>query len=262
MIRTETIITALGKAVTVMLVESPQQMGWTAAEIIKEDLSQSRNQPFVLGLPTGATPVPLYDALLSMYMDREISFSNVVTFNLDEYLDIPPYHPHSFRAYMDRHLFRYVDLSPDRIHFLNGLTRDWRATCEAYETAIRKTGGIDLQVLGIGVNGHIAFNEPGTEPDSRTRLVRLSEHTLRENAKVFADPKEAPQFALTMGIGTILEARKALLLATGTKKANAVYESLLEPPSKRVPASFLQTMRGECVYILDPQASAELPISL
>jgi|YNPNPStandDraft_1061719.scaffolds.fasta_scaffold06843_7 glucosamine-6-phosphate deaminase len=262
MIRVETIGAASGKAVTTVLVDSPTEMGWAAARIIKEDLGKCTGRPFVLGLPTGATPVPLYDALLSMYMEREISFGNVVTFNLDEYMDIPPYHPNSFRAFMDLHLFRYVDLALDRIHFLNGLTKDWRATCSAYERAIREAGGIDIQVLGIGVNGHIAFNEPGTEPDSRTRLVRLSEHTLRENAKVFADPKEAPEFALTMGIGTILEARKVLLLATGAKKANAVYESLMEPAAPRVPASFLQTMEGECVYILDVEAAAELPFSL
>jgi glucosamine-6-phosphate deaminase len=261
MSKRHSIITSTGRPVTVILADSPAQMGQVVAEMVRDDVQMHAGGPYVLGLPTGNTPVPFYDALLSMYVEREISFRNVITFNLDEYLGLPPYHGNSFRAYMDRHLFWHVDLPLHQIYFLNGLTQDWKTTCQAYEIALRSAGGIDLQVLGIGVNGHIAFNEPGTDSDSRTRLVRLSEHTLRENARLLLDPKEAPQFALTMGIGTILEARKVILLASGPKKANAVYESLLEPVSPRVPASFLQTMEGECIYVVDVTASVELPIS-
>jgi glucosamine-6-phosphate deaminase len=214
----------------------------------------------VVGLPTGSTPVPFYSALIGMFLERQLDFSRVCTFNLDEYMDIPPYHANSYRTYMETHLFHYTNLPRENIYFLNGMTRDWKSTCQGYEDSIRNAGGIDLQLLGIGMNGHIAFNEPGTERSSRTRMVRLSERTLRENARLFPDPKEAPAFALTMGIGTILEARKIILLAAGASKANAVYESLCEPPQTRVPASFLQTFPGECSFVVDTLASAELPL--
>jgi glucosamine-6-phosphate deaminase len=236
-------------------------MGWVAGEIYGETWREQGDAPFVAGMPTGGTPVPLYNVLTGLFLEGELDFRNVHTFNLDEYMDIPPNHTNSYRSYMEDHLFRYVNIPRQNIHFLNGLTRDWRATCHRYEQRIRELGGIDLQFLGIGMNGHIAFNEPGTEPSSRTRMVRLSERTLQDNSRLFPDPKEAPRFALTMGIQTILEARKIVLLATGAGKANAVYESLCEPPSARVPASFLQNYPGHCVYVLDAAAAEELPLS-
>lgn len=253
--------TASGKTVTLHVVKSPLEMGWVAAEIYADRWRKKGTAAFVAGMPTGGTPLPLYNVLTGLFLEGDLDFRNVHTFNLDEYMDIAPAHPSSYRCYMEEHLFRYVNLPRRHIHFLNGLTRDWRATCRRYEDTIRALGGIDLQFLGIGMNGHIAFNEPGTDPASRTRMVRLSERTLQDNSRLFQDPKEAPRFALTMGIQTILEAREVVLLASGAGKANAVYESLCEPPTARVPASFLQGLPGRCVYVLDTAAAEELPLA-
>ncbi len=260
MIETREWRTSTGKNVTLHVVEGPVQMGWTAAEIFREAWTARGEAPFVAGMATGSTPIPFYNALIGMFLENEIDFSNVHTFNLDEYMDLPPYHPNSYRSYMENHLNRYVNIPKRSVHFLNGFTRDWRTTCERYEAAMRELGGIDLQLLGLGVNGHIAFNEPGTGKNSRTRMVRLSERTLQDNARLFPDPREAPRFALTMGIETILEVGTIVLLATGSGKANAVYESLCEPPGERTPASFLQEFPGRCVYVLDTAAAAELPL--
>ena len=249
-----------GRTVTLHVVQSPEEMGYTAAQLFRDALAKKGGGPFVAGMPTGNTPVPFYNALVGMFLEGEIDFRSVHTFNLDEYMDLPPYHANSYRTFMEEHLFRYVNMARENMHFLNGLTRDWRKTCRRYEAAMRSCGGIDLQVLGIGQNGHIAFNEPGTESSSRTRMVRLSERTLRENSKLFSDPKEAPRFALTMGIETILESRSILLLANGAGKANAVYESLCECPDPRMPASFLQAFPGELIYVLDSGAAGELAL--
>ena len=260
MIATHEIITTTGKPATLLVVEGTEQLGWKTAELFQKEWRAKGEGPFTVGLPTGNTPIPFYNALVGLFLEREIDFQRIYTFNLDEYMDLPPYHPNSYRTYMEDHLFRYVNLPKENISFLNGMSRDWKSTCRKYEESIRHRGGIDLQVLGLGMNGHIAFNEPGTEKESRTRMVRLSERTHQENARLFPDPKEAPQFALTMGIQTIMEAGKIILLAAGSSKANAVYESLCEPPDIRIPASFLQTFPGECVFVLDRLASAELPL--
>jgi len=259
MIDTHEIITTTGKPVTLHVLEGPDQVGWEAAHLFRQEWETKGAHPFTVGLPTGNTPIPFYNALVGLFLEREFDFKNVHSFNLDEYMDLPPYHPNSYRTYMEQHLFRYVNLPRENVHFLNGKTRDWKRTCERYEASMRESGGVDLQVLGIGMNGHIAFNEPGTPKESRTRMVRLSERTLQENARLFPDPKEAPQFALTMGIQTILEAKKIILLATGASKANAVYESLHQEPHVRLPASFLQNFPGECFYVLDRPACSEMP---
>jgi glucosamine-6-phosphate deaminase len=260
MITTREMAATTGKRVRVQIAEGPVQLGRAAAEILRREWLAKEGEPFTIGLPTGNTPIPFYGALLGLFVEQEIDFRNIHTFNLDEYVDLPPWHANSYRSYMEEHLFRFVNLPRENIHFLNGMTRDWKATCRRYEETLRKWGGIDLQFLGIGRNGHIAFNEPGTDSASRTRMVRLSERTLQENARLFSDPKEAPEFALTVGIQTILEARKIVLLALGSSKANAVYESLCEPHESRLPASFLQTFPGELIYVLDKAAATDLPI--
>ena len=174
------------------------------------------NPRLVLGLPTGRTPIALYEELARLSPD----FSQATTFNLDEFLGIPPSHPGSFRQFMEQHLFRKVNLNPDRIHFLDGSAQDPDAECVRYERAIEAAGGLDLQVIGIGTNGHIGFNEPGPELQPRTHRVALLPETRRSNAPLFGgDPSQVPSEALSMGMATILQARRIVLLATGRSKA-------------------------------------------
>ena len=260
MLSTHDIPTATGRTVRLIVADTPEQMGTEGARRVCEAIRRVKGRAAVLGFATGSTPVPLYDELISLYQEGEISFRDVVTFNLDEYAELPPYHANSFRFFMDQHLFRYVDIRPENINFPNGLTRNAAETCRRYEQRIRKAGGIDLQILGIGVNGHVAFNEPGSDRDTRTRLVKLSERTIQDNSRFFKDGSTPPRFAITMGIGTILEAREILLLASSDAKANAVYEALCEPVSPQVPASYVQEYEGPCTFIIDYEASVELSL--
>ncbi len=223
----------------------------TVAELIR------RSPGCVLGLPTGSTPLPLYRELVRMYREEELSFSRVVSYNLDEYVGLPPEHPASFARYMDRELFDHVDIDPANAYRLDGNAEDLPAACESYETAIREAGGIDLVILGIGVNGHIGFNEPGSSFDSRTRVTTLTSETLEANAPAFGGPDEVPRLAITMGVATILEARTCLLLATGEHKAAAVRDMVEGPVTEQVPASALQLHR-DAIALLDEAAASRL----
>jgi len=258
MFRTHDLLTTTGRTVRLIVADTPEQTGTIGARLVCESIRRVKGRAPVLGFATGSTPVPLYDELISMYQEGEISFLDVVAFNLDEYAELPPYHANSFRFFMDEHLFRYVDIRRENINFPNGLTRNAVQTCRRYEQRIRSAGGIDLQILGVGFNGHIAFNEPGSDRTTRTRLVKLSERTIQDNSRFFKDGSTPPRFAITMGIGTILEAREILLLASGEAKANAVYEALCEPVSPQVPASYVQEYGGPCTVIIDYEASVEL----
>ena len=193
-----------------------------------------------LGLATGATMVQVYARLVAAYSAGAVSFRSVTTFNLDEYVGVEPTAPGSFRAFMRRCLFDRVDMAPARIHLPDGLARDSAIECVRYEQLIRQSGGIGLQLLGIGANGHIGFNEPGSAVTSRTREVGLTDGTRAANAAFFAAPAKVPQRALTMGIATILEAREILLLATGAHKADAVSAAVFGPMSTDCPASALR----------------------
>ena len=207
-----------------------------------------------LGLATGATMVQVYARLVAAYMAGAVSFRAVTTFNLDEYLGVEPTAPGSFRAFMGRCLFDRVDIEPARIHVLDGLARDSGIECARYENRIRQTGGIGLQLLGIGTNGHIGFNEPGSDFASRTREIGLTDGTRAANAAFFAAPAEVPRHALTMGIGTILQAREILLVAIGALKANAVNAAVFGPISTDCPASALRL--HPCVRIICDAAAA------
>jgi glucosamine-6-phosphate deaminase len=193
----------------------------------------------VLGLATGATMVPVYAELVAFARADGLSFRDMSSFNLDEYVGVPPSAPASFHAYMQRHLLAHVDLAVSRTHIPDGMAVDLEVEAARYEGAIAGAFGIDLQLLGIGNNGHIGFNEPGSDFHSRTRVVTLSEQTRQANAEAFA-PGEAPERALTVGIATILEAREIVLLATGTEKAEAIAAALLGPISTDCPASALR----------------------
>lgn len=216
-----------------------------------------RKADLVMGLATGGTPEGCYRQLVHMHRERGLSFAKVNTFNLDEYVGLPPTHEQSYRRYMDRNLFDLVDINKENIHFLDALTQMPHEDCERYERAITALGGIDLQLLGIGSNGHIAFNEPGSSFDSRTRVITLSEQTRRDNARFFRSFEEVPRQALTMGIATILEARALLLLASGAGKAEAVARSVEGPIDESVPASVLRT-HGEYTMILDREAASKV----
>lgn len=204
----------------------------------------------VLGLPTGGTPVGMYRALVN----SGISMARVRTFNLDEYVGLPREHPESYYSFMKRNLYDHVDLDPANAHLPNGNAPDPEEECRRYEEAIREAGGIDLMILGIGHNGHIGFNEPETPWDSRTRRVSLTETTRRANARFFSSLDEVPREALTMGIGTIMESRRIILLASGKDKASIVDRALNGEPSILVPATVLQ-QHPDVMVIIDRAAA-------
>ena len=212
----------------------------------------------VLGLPTGRTPIPLYRELVRLYRAQQIDFSGATTFNLDEFLGLPPRDPHSYRAFMQRHLFAHVNLAPRRIQFLDGATGDVTRECRRYERAIDRAGGIDLQILGLGMNGHIGFNEPARALIAHTHRVRLTPATRRANASFFENRAAAvPRQALSMGMATILHARRIVLIATGASKARCVQRMIDGPLTPRLPASFLQLHANVEVW-LDRAAHARL----
>jgi glucosamine-6-phosphate deaminase len=212
----------------------------------------------VLGLPTGRTPIALYNELASLFAQGRVDFSQVTTFNLDEFVGIPPSHPGSYRSFMETHLFGRVNIDPSRVNFLHGDVTDLDAECTRYERAIEKAGGISLQILGIGTNGHIGFNEPAPELQSRTHRVRLKPETRRSNAALFGDDVEAvPREALSMGMATILQVREVVLLATGRTKAACVERALHGPLTTEFPAAFLQLHHAVKV-VLDRAAAEKL----
>jgi glucosamine-6-phosphate deaminase len=220
--------------------------------------NEVRTKPdIVLGLPTGRTPLELYAELVRLHAAGEIDFSRVTTFNLDEFLGVPPEHPGSYRSFMERYLFEHVNIDRSRIHFLNGGAQDPTAECERYEREIDAVGGIDLQIIGIGTNGHIGFNEPAAELEARTHRVTLKPETRRSNAMLFGnDPQQVPAEALSMGMGTILQARSVVLLATGAGKAGCVERVVQGPITTSLPASFLQLHRHAELMLDEPAAQA------
>jgi glucosamine-6-phosphate deaminase len=215
----------------------------------------------VLGLPTGRTPVLFYEDLSSRVERGAVNLSRAATFNLDEFVGITAEHPGSFRHFMNSHLFDRVNLAPQRIHFLDGAAADTTEECARYEREIAAAGGIDLQVLGLGTNGHIGFNEPAPALEARTHRVRLEDETRAANAQLFAgDPAQVPAEALSMGIATILQARQIVLVATGTTKAAIVERLLRGPITTDLPGSFLQ-LHGDVDVMLDEAAAAGFRIS-
>jgi glucosamine-6-phosphate deaminase len=201
--------------------------------------------------------VGLYKELVRRHKDEGLDFSKVVTFNLDEYLDLSPSHPQSYRYFMNEHLFNHINVDPKNIHVPYGHASEVEEFCDWYEAEIQRAGGIDIQVLGIGADGHIAFNEPGSSLGSRTRLKTLTRQTIEDNARFFDDPEEVPRFAITMGVGTILEAKEVLLLANGAKKAEIVAQALEGPITAQVSASALQLHR-QVTVIVDAEAGSHL----
>jgi glucosamine-6-phosphate deaminase len=236
----------------VLVTPEYRTLSQTAAELVIKALHAKSN--LSLGLPTGRTPLGMYEELVRKHREKHLDFSDLRTFNLDEYLGLPPDHPKAYHTYMRRHLFEHVNMSPANIHIPDGSPGiDADRESERYEKAIHDAGGLDLLIVGIGANGHIAFNEPGSAFDSRTRAVDLAPETIA-NAKQYFGSDCVPARAITMGIGTMLEARRILLLAAGPSKADAVGRALRGPVSVDVPASALQ-LHPRVVAILDEAAN-------
>jgi len=211
----------------------------------------------VVGFATGSTPVGLYERLTRAHTEQGLDFSKITTFNLDEYVGLPPNHPESYHHFMWEKLFKHINLSPSRVHVPDGMAGDIDAHCAWYERRIEEAGGIDLQILGMGANGHLAFNEPGSSLGSRTRIKRLSTQTRQDNARFFGGADKVPEHAITMGIGTIMEARRLLLMVSGRKKARAVQAILEGPITAMVPATIVQLHRWAYI-LLDEEAASEL----
>jgi len=229
-----------------------------SAEAARIAAALIRSKPrTVLGLATGSTPLGFYGELAAMHARGEIDFSEVTTFNLDEYAGLGPDHPQSYAHFMRENLFSKVNIAHWRTHIPDGLAADIPAHCAAYELAIREAGGIDLQLLGVGSDGHIGFNEPGSSLGSRTRLKTLTERTIGDNARFFESPALVPRHVITMGVGTILDAKRCLVLAFGEGKADAVAAMAEGPVTADVPASALQ-FHSACSLLIDEAAAAKL----
>jgi len=243
----------------IRIYDTEQQVAGALADRIA---SLVRERPAaVLGLPTGRTPIATYAELRRRHAEQGLSFGRVSTFNLDEFVGLDERHPGSFHFYMQQHFFGGVNVPPERIHFLNGMAADLEAECERYERDIASAGGIDLQVLGIGANGHIGFNEPADGLIASTHRVVLHEGTRRDNAADFGgDPEQVPREALSMGMGTILKVRELIMIATGEHKARCIERMIHGPLTTRLPASFLQLHPNAAVY-LDRPAASLLPSS-
>jgi glucosamine-6-phosphate deaminase len=237
----------------VIVEASPAQVARRAAQFVAALVT--KKPTCVLGLATGSTPLGLYQELIRLHRDEGLDFSRVVTFNLDEYVGLGPTHPQSYRHFMQTSLFDHLNLDVRNTHVPDGRALDFETHCEQYERWIKEEGGIDLQVLGIGTDGHIAFNEPGSSLGSRTRLKTLTAETVKDNARFFSDPHEVPRLAVTMGVGTILESRRCLILATGETKAEAIRATIEGPVTAQVTASALQLHRDVTVVVDEAAAS-------
>jgi len=237
----------------VIVQPTPAEAARIAAMLIARAIE--RKPALVLGLATGGTPLHLYDELVRMHREEGLDLSRVRTFNLDEYLGLPPDHPASYRRFMKEHFFDRTNIDPRRTFVPDGLTQDIPRHCREYEELIESVGGIDIQILGIGSDGHIGFNEPTSSLASRTRDKMLTAQTRRDNARFFASPDDVPNSCLTMGIGTILDSRQCLLLAFGSHKADAVAAAVEGPVTSMIPASALQFHADAKVLVDEPAAT-------
>ena len=239
----------------VIIQKSYEQMSKVAAQLVVEVLNAKPNA--VLGMATGSTPLGMYQELVQLHEAGILDFSHVTTFNLDEYVGLPVNHPQSYHYFMHEHFFKHINIPPQNINIPSGTTDNYPAFCEWYEQRIEDCGGIDLQILGIGAEGHIAFNEPTSSMTSRTRLKTLAKQTIDDNARFFKKREDVPVYAITMGVGTILDARKLILLGCGKGKATAVAQAVEGPVTSMVTASALQ-LHQDAKVIIDEEAAGEL----
>jgi glucosamine-6-phosphate deaminase len=239
----------------VYIKENFDDMSKAGARIVADLVRKKPN--CVLGFATGGTPLGMYKELIRMHKNEGLDFSKVTTFNLDEYVGLPPEHDQSYHYFMWENLFKHINVDRRFVNIPMGMAQDIDKFCEWYEEQIERAGGIDLQILGIGANGHIAFNEPGSSLGSRTRIKTLTGTTREANARFFKNADEVPKYAITMGVGTIMDAKQLLLLASGEGKADAIVATCEGPITAKWPATIVQMHRYAFV-IVDKAAASKL----
>ena len=239
----------------VLVFDEYEALSKAAAQVVASTLNAKPNA--VLGLATGSTPLKLYEELIRAHQEDGLNFSQVTSFNLDEYVGLQATHPQSYHYFMNENLFKHINIARPNIYIPSGTTDNYEAFCRWYEQRIVECGGIDLQVLGIGADGHIAFNEPTSSLGSRTRIKTLTKQTIEDNARFFDKPEDVPVYAITMGVGTIVEAHKIMLLANGEGKAEAVAAAIEGPVTSMCSASALQ-LHPDVIFFLDRPAASRL----
>ena len=243
--------------------EDYEKVSQWAANYVAEKINNHAegDKPFVLGLPTGSTPLGMYRALIEKNYKGEVSFKNVVTFNMDEYVGLPQSHPESYHSFMWNNFFSHIDIPNENVYILNGNAESLEKECSLYEEAIQKAGGIDLFIGGMGVDGHIAFNEPGSSLSSRTRVKTLTEDTRKVNSRFFDnDMNQVPRTALTVGVATVTDAKEVIILANGINKALALHHAVEEGVNHLWTTSALQ-MHPKAIFVCDEACTMELKVS-
>lgn len=246
----------------VILDAADEVADWAARYVMRKinDFKPNESKYFVLGLPTGGTPLGMYKKLIEYHKANKVSFKYVKTFNMDEYVGLPRDHPESYHWYMWNNFFKHIDIQPENAHILNGNAKDLEKECEDYEAKIKAAGGVDLFVGGIGPDGHIAFNEPGSSLVSRTRVKTLAQDTLEANARFFNnDISKVPKQSLTVGVGTVMDAREVMILITGAHKAFALYKAIEEGVNHMWTVSAFQ-QHPKTLFICDEDATLELRV--
>ncbi len=239
----------------VIIVKDYERMSRRAAKTVSHRIR--RKPDLTLGLATGSTPMGMYKELIKAHKEKGLDFSRVRSFNVDEYCGLSSDHPQSYHYFMWNSFFNHINIKPENVYIPEGEVGNAQAFCNWYEQKIKEEGGIDLQVLGIGRNGHIGFNEPGSSLDSRTKIATLTQETVGDNSRFFESKEDVPRFAITMGLGTILEARECLLLASGANKAEAIQRCIQGPVSAETTASLLQ-LHPRVIIIVDEEAAKNL----
>ena len=245
----------------VIIVNDYQAISQWAANYVASKINAANptpEKPFILGCPTGSSPLGMYKALIELYKEGKVSFENVVTFNMDEYVGLPEDHPESYHSFMWNNFFSHINIKKENVHILNGNAEDLEAECAAYEAAIEAAGGVDLFMGGIGPDGHVAFNEPFSSLQSRTRIKTLTTDTIIANSRFFDnDVNKVPKTALTVGVGTVMAAKEVLILCNGHNKARALHAAVEGPVCQEWTISGLK-MHPHCIIACDEAATAEL----
>lgn len=220
----------------------------------------TQEKPFVLGLPTGSTPIGVYQKLVDYYQQKKVSFANVVTFNMDEYLGLPKEHDQSYYYFMYDNFFNHIDIPKENVNILNGMAKDVDGECQRYEDKIKSYGGIDLFLGGAGINGHLAFNEPGSSSASRTRKVLLTKSTIKANARFFGnDINKVPTAAVTVGVGTVLDSKEVLIMMSGENKSQALMQTVEGAVSQFWPVTAIQ-LHDKSIVVCDEEAVSDLKV--